>query len=55
MTRYTLPELAERAGMTLELDDEPLDFEEIGAIALKGVREPVALYRALNRHSSAES
>ena len=36
-----------------ELDDDSLDFEEIGAIALKGVREPVALYRALNRHSSA--
>jgi adenylate cyclase len=38
-----------------ELDDDSLDFEEIGAIALKGVREPVALYRALNRHSSAGS
>jgi adenylate cyclase len=38
-----------------DLNDEALDFEEIGAIALKGVREPVSLYRALNRHSSANS
>lgn len=31
---------------------EALEFEEIGEIPLKGVQEPVALYRALNRHDS---
>jgi adenylate cyclase len=31
------------------------EFEEIGEIPLKGIREPVPLYSARNRHSSAAS
>jgi adenylate cyclase len=31
------------------------EFREIGEIPLKGVREPVRLHRALNRHSSPTS
>jgi adenylate cyclase len=38
-----------------EVPEEGFEFDPIGEIPLKGVREPVPLYRALNRHSSEAS
>jgi adenylate cyclase len=38
-----------------EVPEAGFEFDPIGEIPLKGVREPVLLYRALNRHSSPAS
>jgi adenylate cyclase len=41
--------------MVNETADSAFEFEAIGEIPLKGIREPVPLYSARNRHSSAAS
>jgi adenylate cyclase len=41
--------------MVDETADSAFEFEAIGEIPLKGIREPVPLYSARNRHSSAAS
>jgi class 3 adenylate cyclase len=41
--------------MVDETSGSEFEFEAIGEIPLKGIREPVALYSARNRHSSAAS
>ena len=56
ITDYARPrEVLVSGSVVDETRDGDFEFESIGAIPLKGVREPVLLYRVLNRNSSARS
>jgi adenylate cyclase len=56
ITDYARPrEVLVSESAVAECESGRFEFDPIGEIPLKGVREPVSLYRALNRHSSAAS
>jgi adenylate cyclase len=56
ITDYARPgEVLVSEAAVAECDGGGFEFDPIGEIPLKGVREPVSLYRALNRHNSAAS
>jgi adenylate cyclase len=56
ITDYARPrEVLVSGSAVAEALDDDFEFEPIGDIPLKGVRDPVPLYRALNRHNSAAS
>jgi adenylate cyclase len=53
ITDYARPrEVLVSESAVAECDGGRFEFDPIGEIPLKGVREPISLYRALNRHSS---